>query len=213
VNPDDIVTSFGADAMRVYEMFMGPLEATKPWSTSSISGVRRFLDRAFQAAQRADAAAPLPDELDRLVHKTVKKVTEDIEAMRFNTAVSAMMVLTNELLKLEAVPKSAAERLAIVLHPFAPHLAEEMWAMLGHAPSVQAAPWPSFDPAKCEDAQVEIAVQVLGKVRGRLVVSRELSQERVVELARELPGVQTHLEGKALRKVVYVPGKILNLIA
>jgi leucyl-tRNA synthetase len=124
-----------------------------------------------------------------------------------------MMVLTNELLKLDAAPKEAAQRLAVLLHPFAPHLAEEMWAMLGRAPSVQAEPWPSFDPAKCEDAQVEIAVQVVGKVRGRLVVSRELSQDRVVELARELPGVQAHLEGKTLRKVVYVPGKILNLIA
>ncbi|MBC7174447.1 MAG: class I tRNA ligase family protein, partial [Polyangiaceae bacterium] len=117
VNPDDIVKSFGADAMRVYEMFMGPLEATKPWSTSSIAGVRRFLDRAFTVAQRASADAPLSDESDRLLHKTVKKVSEDIDAMRFNTAVSAMMVLSNELLKLDALPKVAAETLAVLLHP------------------------------------------------------------------------------------------------
>ncbi len=213
VNPDQIVKSFGADSMRVYEMFMGPLEATKPWNTNSIAGVRRFLDRAFQVAQRTKSDAGMPDETDRLVHKTIKKVQEDIDAMRFNTAVSAMMVLTTELLKLEAVPRRATEALATLLHPFAPHLAEEMWEMIGNAPSIQAAPWPAFDPAKCIDAEVEIAVQVVGKVRGRIFVSREASQDEVVALATALDGVKPHLEGKTLRKVVYVPGKILNLIA
>jgi leucyl-tRNA synthetase len=213
VNPDDIVKQFGADSLRVYEMFMGPLEATKPWNTSSIAGVRRFLDRAFQVAQRASADAPLEGETERLVHKTIKKVGEDIDAMRFNTAVSAMMVLSNELVALGAIPKRAAEVLAQLVHPFAPHLAEEMWEMLGNAPSVQAAAWPAFDPAKCIDAEVEIAVQVVGKVRGRLFVAREASQDDVVALAKELSGVQQHLEGKTIRKIVYVPGKILNLIA
>jgi leucyl-tRNA synthetase len=212
VNPDEIVVRFGADSMRAYEMFMGPLEATKPWSTSSIGGVRRFLERAYQATQRADAGVKLEGDLLGAVHRTIRKVTEDIEALRFNTAISAMMVLTNELLKGEAVPKEAAEKLALLLHPFAPHLAEELWEMLGHAPSIQAVPWPEFDPRLCEEDEVEIAVQVLGKVRGRVTVKKGAGQDEVLALAREVPNVVSQLEGKTIKKVVYVPGKILNLI-
>lgn len=212
VNPDEIVQRFGADSMRVYEMFMGPLEATKPWNTSSIGGVRRFLERVFQAAQKADANVPLEGELLSAVHRTIRKVTEDIDGLRFNTAISAMMVLTNDLLKAPAVPKEAVEKLALLLHPFAPHLAEEVWEMLGHAPSIQAVPWPSYDPKLCEEDEVEIAVQVLGKVRGRVKVAKSATQDEVLALARENAGVAPHIEGKDLKKVIYVPGKILNLI-
>ncbi|NNK07890.1 MAG: leucine--tRNA ligase [Myxococcales bacterium] len=210
VNPDDIVREFGADAMRVYEMFMGPLEATKPWNTSSISGVRRFLDRVFNVTMRADTDAKPDPGLTRLLHRTVRKVTEDIEGMRFNTAISAMMVLSNELTKLEAVPTEALDVLARLLHPFAPHLAEEIWEILGHRPSIQNQPWPTYDPALCEEDEVEVPVQINGKVRGRITVSKDASEDQALSAARQ--ALASQLEGKTLRKTIWVPGKILNLI-
>jgi leucyl-tRNA synthetase len=212
VNPDDIVTEFGADAMRVYEMFMGPLEATKPWSTSSIGGVRRFLDRVYAVALRADATAQSLPSLTRLLHQTIRKVTEDIEAMRFNTAISAMMVLTNELTKLEKVPTASLEVLAQLLHPFAPHLAEEVWEILGRRPSIQDESWPAYDPALCEEEEVQVPVQVNGKVRGRVTLPKGATEAQALEAARSLPNVAAQLQGKTLRKTIWVPGKILNLI-
>ncbi|MFW2387815.1 MAG: leucine--tRNA ligase, partial [Polyangiales bacterium] len=212
VNPDDIVAEFGADSMRVYEMFMGPLEATKPWSTGSIAGVRRFLDRAFTVTTRAAADASANEALTRLLHQTIRKVTEDIEAMRFNTAISAMMVLSNELMKLDEVPTEPLETLARLLHPFAPHLGEELWEMLGRSPSVQTAPWPVYDPALCEEDEVEVPVQINGKVRGRIKLPKDASEEQALAAAQEAPGISTHLEGKPLRKTIWVKGKILNLI-
>jgi len=213
VNPDDIVRDFGADAMRIYEMFMGPLEATKPWNTSSIAGVRRFLDRVFSVAERADAGTEPDAATLRLVHQTIRKVTEDIEAMRFNTAISAMMVLSNELAKQEPVPKQAAETLTLLVHPFAPHLAEELWEMLEHAPSIQSVTWPAYDPALCEEDEVEVPVQVNGKVRGRIALPKGASEEQALQAAREVDNVASQLEGKTLRKTIWVPNKILNLIA
>ncbi|HSN83423.1 MAG TPA: class I tRNA ligase family protein [Polyangiales bacterium] len=212
VNPDDIVAEFGADSMRVYEMFMGPLEATKPWSTSSIAGVRRFLDRVYAVAQRADAETRPDLPLTRLLHRTIRKVTDDIEGLRFNTAISAMMVLSNELMKLDRVPAEAIEVLAQLLHPFAPHLGEEVWEMLGRAPSIQRHPWPTYDAALCEEDQVEVPVQVNGKVRGRITLPKDASQDQALAAARELPTVAAQLDDKPLRKTIWVPGKILNLI-
>ncbi len=210
MNPDDIVSEFGADSMRIYEMFMGPLEATKPWNTSSISGVRRFLDRVFAVTLRADASARPDDALTRLQHQTTRKVTDDIEAMRFNTAISAMMVLTNELMKLEQVPTEVLDVLAKLVHPFAPHLGEEVWEMLGHTPSIQAEPWPTYDPALCEEDEVEVPVQINGKVRARITLAKDATEAQAVAAAQE--ALTTHLEGKTLRKTIWVPNKILNLI-
>ncbi len=210
VNPDDIVREFGADSMRIYEMFMGPLEATKPWSTNSIVGVRRFLDRVFNATLRADEKTKSDDALTRLLHRTIRKVTEDIEGMRFNTAISAMMVLSNELLKLEKVPIEALEVLAKLLHPFAPHLGEEVWEMLGHRPSIQREPWPAYDPALCEEDEVEVPVQINGKVRARVTLPKDATEDQALTAARQ--ALASQLEGKTLRKTIWVPGKILNLI-
>ncbi|MBW1756356.1 MAG: leucine--tRNA ligase [Deltaproteobacteria bacterium] len=212
VNPDDIVAEFGADAMRIYEMFMGPLEATKPWSTSSIAGVRRFLDRVFAVTLRANADAKPDDALTRLLHQTIRKVTEDIEAMRFNTAISAMMVLTNELMKLDEVPTEALGVLAKLLHPFAPHLGEESWAMLGQPPSIQTQAWPSYDPALCEQDEVEVPVQINGKVRARITLPKDATEAQALTAAQTLPALAPHLKGKPLRKTIWVPNKILNLI-
>lgn len=212
VNPDEIVREFGADAMRVYEMFMGPLEATKPWNTASIGGVRRFLDRAYQIAKKSDASAEASPELLQLLHQTIRKVTDDIEALHFNTAISALMVLSNELNRLNAVPKEAVSIFARLLHPFAPHLGEEIWAMLGHGESVQFADWPEYDASLAERSEVEIPVQILGKVRGRITIAKDADQEQALARAKELPQILPQLEGKTIRKVIYVPGRILNLI-
>ena len=176
VNPDDVVAEFGADSLRVYEMFMGPLEQVKPWQTSGIQGVRRFLDRVHKVATGTLTDAAMDDETAKLVHRTVKKVTEDIEALRLNTAISAMMILTNHLNGLGAAPKEAVERLVLCLSPLAPHLAEELWATLGHEPSIANANWPTWDEALCVDDVVEIAVQVNGKVRGRVMLARDADE-------------------------------------
>lgn len=223
VNPDDMVHEFGADSLRVYEMFMGPLEQVKPWQTSGIQGCRRFLDKVDAVARRAaDVAAA--DETERLVHRTVKKVTEDVEALRLNTAVSALMILVNHLAGLERVPRSAVERLVLCLSPFAPHLAEELWVEIhgqrADDPKLQAdpaitianQPWPTWDEALCVDEVVTVPVQVNGKVRGRVELHREADEATAREAALADEAVQKATAGKTVRKVVYVPGRILNLI-
>jgi len=211
INPDDVVKAHGADALRCYEMFMGPLESVKPWQTSGIEGVRRFLDRAFLAVT-GPISDSCDDETRRLLHKTIKKVTEDIEALRFNTAISAMMILVNRLRELETVPREAAEAFTLILSPFAPHLGEELWQRLGHRESLAYAPWPKHDAALVVDDVIEIGVQVNGKARGAVRLARDASQDVAVAEARKDPKVAQHLEGKTPKKIIYVPGKILNFI-
>ena len=214
INPDDVVTSHGADSLRVYEMFMGPLEAVKPWQTNGVEGVRRFLDRVWNlgVAARKSTSNDVDTETLRAVHKTIKKVTEDIDGLRFNTAVSAMMILVKQLQALPSVPQAAVEPLLLLLAPFAPHIAEELWERFGHADSLTCAPWPTFDAALCEDAEVEIGVQVNGKARSVLKLAKDESQASAVEKALEDAKVKAHTDGKAIVKIVYVPGRILNLI-
>jgi leucyl-tRNA synthetase len=211
VNPDDIVKAHGADCLRMYEMFMGPLEAVKPWQSAQISGVVRFRDRVWATCTRATDAKP-GDETLRLVHKTIKKVTEDIEALSFNTAISAMMVLTNHLNGLEAVPRDAAEKLALILSPFAPHIAEELWSQLGHSGSLAHVAWPAFDPALVVDDVIELPVQVNGKVRGKVTLKKDASEAEAKELGLAADGVGAAIAGKPIKKVIYVPGRILNLV-
>jgi leucyl-tRNA synthetase len=191
---------------------MGPLEQMKPWQTSGIQGVRRFLDRVHTVATKplADGAGDL--ETQKLVHRTVKKVGEDIDALRMNTAVSAMMILVNHLNAFESPPKSAVETLVLCVSPFAPHLAEELWEKLGHPPSVSDAPWPAFEPALCVDDSIEIGVQVNGKVRGRVMLPKTATQDEATRIAVADPNVAKFLEGKTPTKVIYVAGKILNFI-
>ncbi|MGF1466343.1 MAG: leucine--tRNA ligase [Sandaracinaceae bacterium] len=212
VNPDDVVREFGADSLRLYEMFMGPLEATKPWSTNGLQGVRRFLDRFWTNATKPIAEGEPEDALLRLTHRTIRKVTDDIEALRLNTAISAMMVLNNELAGIEAPPRFPVETLVVLLHPFAPHIAEELWARLGHEPSVQAAAWPSFDPALCEEPEVEVPVQINGKVRGRIRLAPDADEASAIAAAEGAADIARHLEGKAVVKRKWVPGRILTIV-
>jgi leucyl-tRNA synthetase len=237
VNPDEIVLAFGADALRLYEMFMGPLEAVKPWQTAQVQGVVRFREKVHQLVARSaaaatstaastaastgggagDAAAPCSDlaELTRHMHKTIKKVTRDIDAMSFNTAISALMIYTNALSAYggsRPVPQSLLEPLVLLLSPFAPHCAEEFWEMLGHRSSLAHHPWPSFDEAQCAESSVTVAVQVNGKRRGALQLATDLSREAAVELALGQANIQKFTSGRDIVKTIYVPGKIINIV-
>jgi leucyl-tRNA synthetase len=212
VNPDAIVEEFGADSLRLYEMFMGPLEQSKPWQTSAIQGVRRFLDRVHGLAMRDLSPETTADETARLVHRTIKKVGEDIEALRLNTAISSMMILSNHLSSIKQPPRDAVERLVLCLSPFAPHIAEEIWSSLGHGASIAQSPWPDYDPSLCEDALVEMAVQVNGKVRGRVTIAKDAETKVVETAALADAGVQRFIGERSVKKTIYVPGKILNII-
>jgi len=212
INPDDVIKAHGADALRLYEMFLGPLEATKPWSTGGIQGVSRFLERTWNLGQKPTTTVAPEGELLRLLHKTIRKVGEDIEALRLNTAISALMILLNELAKADPLPKSAVEVFVRLVHPFAPHLAEELWEQLGHPASIQAVPWPEYDEALCVDAAITLAVQVGGKMRGTVQAAPGTAQEAVLAEALKLETVQRQMEGKAIRKVIWVQDKLLNLI-
>ena len=216
VNPDDIVQCQGADALRMYEMFMGPLEAVKPWQTSQVAGVVRFMNKAYNVVQQAakSKVTESDDETIRLMHKTMKKVTGDIDSMSFNTAISALMVYTNHLQSLkDKVSVKAAEKLALMVSPFAPHLGEECWSILGNSESLAYQSWVEYEEEMCVDNSITMGVQVNGKSRGEITVPKDADEEAVVAAAKEVDRIQAHLEGKAIKKTIYVPGRILNLIA
>jgi len=217
VNPDEIMDQFGADAVRLYEMFMGPLEAVKPWSTRGVEGVTRFLERVWRLMVNEEGrlsstvvgTVPTLDH-QRLLHQTIKKVTEDIEGLRFNTAISQMMVFTNEMTKAEQRSRALLEPFVLILSPFASHLAEELWGVLGHQPSVSQQPWPIFDPRLTVSDRLTIPIQVNGKLRAKLDVSADATREQVEALAR--PQIAEWLQGKEPKKIVYVEKKLMNFV-
>ncbi|WP_098742686.1 leucine--tRNA ligase [Paenibacillus sp. EZ-K15] len=220
INPDDIVNEYGADTLRVYEMFMGPLEATKPWNTNGVEGTHRFLSRVWRLFIGDDGqlnpkivAGEGTDEFKRTLHKTIKKVTEDFEHMRFNTAISQLMVFINEGYKTEELPRKAMENFVQLLSPLAPHLAEELWSRLGYTESVTYVPWPEYDEAWTVEAEVEIVVQVNGKIVERAKISKDMDQEAMQQHSLSLPNVKQALEGKSIRKIIAVPGKLVNIVA
>ena len=212
VNPDDIVDSQGADALRLYEMFMGPLEAVKPWQTSQVAGVSRFQNKLYNVVKIAaeNDVQEMSEETTKLLHKTMKKVSEDMDAMSFNTAISAMMVLTNHLQSLKnEVPREAVEKLALMVSPIAPHLGEECWNLLGHEDTLAFEPWVVFDEELCIDTTVKMGVQVNGKVRGQIEIDKNADQEIAMAEAMKESRVEAQLEGKEIKKIIYVPGRIL----
>ena len=217
VNPDDVIDKWGADAFRVYEMFMGPLEATKPWNTDAISGSHRFLKRMWrllinEEGEAAQASGEISDKTNRLLHKTIKKVTEDTENMRFNTAIAAMMEWLNAAQKETSIGPEAAKALTLMLAPYAPHMAEEIWQRYGHTEPLTYASWPSFQESLCVEDSVTVSMQVNGKFRGTIEVAKTASKEEVLNLAKEQENVKKQLEGKTIRKEIYVPGKIVNFV-
>ncbi|NNE93915.1 MAG: leucine--tRNA ligase [Verrucomicrobiales bacterium] len=225
VNPDDVVAEHGADSLRLYEMFMGPLKDVKPWSAKGVEGVYRFLGRVWRLAmdqnqegdwvKRDHFTDADPDKAtNKVVHATIKKVTEDIESMSFNTAIAQMMVCTNELSKLDAVPLSAMFNLLQVLNPFAPHITEELNAILGCSDGELAnQPWPEFDESMLIEDEVEIVLQVNGKVRDKLIIPKNAPNDEVEKIAMESERVQKFIEGLTVRKVIVVPGRLVNVVA
>jgi leucyl-tRNA synthetase len=223
VNPDSIIQSHGTDTLRLYLMFLGPLEAMKPWNPRGIEGVHRFLQKVWRELIGADgqvnpkisAAAnsdPNVAEITRLLHETVKKVGDDIEALRFNTAISQMMIFANALQKAPAVPPAVALSFLQVLAPFSPHIAEELWARLGGKGSVMSAAWPTFDSRLLEKTEVKLVFQVNGKFRGDQLVPVGTTQDQALSLAKANSRVAPHLDGKKIVRVIFVPGKILNIV-
>ncbi len=220
INPDDVVREYGADAFRLYEMFMGPLEDMKPWSSKGIEGVSRFLRKVFREFVGADGkvSAKLKDapeanaETEKLLHATIKKVTTDIEGLRFNTAISAMMILMNQLQAAESVSRATAKAFVQLMAPFAPHVAEELWERLGGQGSVGEAKWPSYDEGKLVATSVKIAVQVNGKLRAELELPASAGEAEALAAAKANEKVAAHLQDKQIRKVIFVKGRLINLV-
>ncbi len=214
INPDKIVEEYGADSLRLYEMFMGPLERVKPWSMNGVKGVSGFLTRAYKIFGDSNNYfdGSEDEEVTKLLHKTIKKVTDDIERMRFNTAISQMMVFTNLCVKNKKVTKGTAETFALLIAPFAPHLGEEIWEMTGHQMSLAYEAWPSFNPDLAKDDMVTIAIQVNGKTKCTVDVLADMAQNDVIALVKEHEKVIKSLDGMLIVKEIYVPGKICNLV-
>ncbi|NUQ65021.1 MAG: leucine--tRNA ligase [Pirellulales bacterium] len=222
VNPDEVVKDYGADSLRLYEMFMGPLEAVKPWSMEGVNGVRGFLDRVWRMIvdERAEEVRLNPavtdvepsEEQNRVLHRTIKAVTDDLNQMAFNTAIARMMEFTNYFLKEAPRPKGAMEKLVLLLSPYAPHLCEELWRVLGHSDTLAYEPWPAYDEAAIRESTVEIPVQVNGKLRAKIQVPADADQAALESTARGNERVAELLEGKKVLKTIVVPGRMVNFV-
>jgi leucyl-tRNA synthetase len=219
VNPDDVVKEYGADSMRLFEMFMGPLEEMKPWNTRGVEGVFRFLNRFWRLYVNEEGALdsfiddrePTAD-FERLYHQTVKKVGDDIDHLRFNTAISQMMIFLNEAMKLEIRPRKLMENFVLLLAPFAPHIAEEIWEKLGHTKSTVYEPWPVYDEAKCAESTVEVVLQINGKVRSKISVAKDTPTTELERLAFEDSNIKRYTDGKRIMKKIVIPNKLVNIV-
>ncbi|WLR41165.1 leucine--tRNA ligase [Bacillus carboniphilus] len=219
VNPDEIVDTHGADTLRLYEMFMGPLDASIAWSTTGLDGARRFLDRVWRlfvddnGQLRETVTSESSKQLEKVFHETVKKVTEDFEGLRFNTAISQLMVFVNEAYKVETLPKEYVEDFVKLLSPIAPHLTEELWEKLGHETTITYSSWPTYDESKLVDDVVEIVAQINGKVRAKLTVPVGATKDELEKLALDDERIKENIAGKTIRKVIVVPKKLVNIVA
>jgi len=219
INPDDIIKSHGADTLRLYEMFMGPLDAAIAWSEKGLDGSRRFLDRVWRLLVTEDGL--ISDKvvntnnktLDKSYHQTVKKVSEDFDTLNFNTAISQLMVFINDCYKVDEIYKPYIEGFIKMLAPIAPHIGEELWSRLGHEETITYQPWPTFDESLLVDDEVEIVVQVNGKVRAKIDVPKDVSKEEMEEIALDNENIKDEIEGKDIKKVIAVPQKLVNIVA
>jgi leucyl-tRNA synthetase len=213
VNPSDIVREYGADTLRLYEMFMGPLEVSKPWSSSGVAGARKFINRVWNFFTEPTNITDTNDgSLERLYHQTVKKVTTDFETLGFNTAIAQMMVFVNEVYKNGSCPREYAEGFIKMLSCITPHVGEEMWQILGHNKSIAHESWPAYDEAKCASDVIEMPVQVNGKVRSLIIVSKTASKDDVLNIVMNDDKVKAAIDGKTIVKEIVVPGKIINIV-
>ncbi len=213
VNPDDIVKEYGADTMRLYEMFIGDFEKAAPWSSSSIKGCKRFLERIWALQDCLVEGDSYRPEVESAMHKTIKKVSEDIENLKFNTAIAAMMSLLNDISDTGAINRAEYRDLLIMFNPFAPHMTEEIWQLQNMGGMLNATQWVSYDEAKCKDSTIEIAVQVCGKIRARITIPADTDKDTVLSLAKENAMVHSFIDGKQIVKEIYVPGKLVNIVA
>jgi leucyl-tRNA synthetase len=211
INPDDMVSAYGADAYRLYQMFMGPFDQAIPWDPKGIEGTNRFLFRVWKMQSRLGGKHVF-SSLETLLHKTIKKAGEDIEAMRFNTVVSALMILSNELEKAEKISVDTYSKFILMLAPFAPHFAEEVWANLGNKKSIHLESWPKFDPKKIKNEEVNLAVQINGKFRGTVKAPATATQSEAEELVKSDPAISKWLAGSSIKKIIFVPGRLINFI-
>jgi len=212
VNPDDIIHEFGADTLRTYIMFMGPFDQAAEWDTNGLIGVKRFLDRVWLLQDKVSDSAPENPEAQSVLHKTIKKVSEDIESMSFNTAVAKMMELSHTFQKLEAIPQTYFEKFILLLSPFAPHVAEELWQNVGHNKTITHEPWPTHNEKYLQEEELTIAIQVNGKLRATITVSANSSEEDITMAAKTETHILPWLEGKTIKKVIYVPGKLVSIV-
>jgi len=193
-------------------MFMGPLEVSKPWVTAGLVGISRFLERLWAIGEKIGSGDCAPHSLQKLLHKTIKKVTEDTASLNFNTAISAMMIYSNDLAKLVEVPRGLWEPLVIMASAYAPHLGEELWEKLGHKESVSVSKWPSYDEALTRDDQVNIVVQINGKIRDKFIAAAGTAKEELEKTALALPGVQKWLAEQTIKKIIAIPDKLVNIV-
>jgi leucyl-tRNA synthetase len=213
VNPDDMCAEYGADALRLYELFMGPLEDGNDWDTSGVHGTRRFLDRAWRLFDKVTDKPVDNRDLERALHSAIKKVTDAVEELRFNTAISEMMMFVNEATKVEALPRAWFESFVKILSPFAPHVAEELWQRLGHKEGLVYAAWPAFDPEKLAVDSITLVVQISGKTRTTVQVPANVTEAQAIAAAKADDKVAKYLEGKTIRREIYVPGRLVNIVA
>lgn len=212
IDPMDIINNYGADTLRLYEMFMGPLEASKPWSMQGVEGAQKFLDRIYRLYESGKIKDEENKNLEKVYHQTVKKVSEDFESLGFNTAISQMMIFINAVYKEEVFPKEYAEGFVKLLNPVAPHIGEELWEMLGHTGTIAFEAWPTYDESKLSDDEKEIAVQVNGKVRATIKIAVDEAEDSIKAKALEEENVKRHMEGKEVVKVIVIKGKIVNIV-
>lgn len=212
INPDDVIKIYGADALRMYEMFMGPFDQSIAWDTRSIEGVYRFLGKVWNLSEKRIIAKVKSSSLETSINKTIKKVSEDIETMSFNTAISAMMIFVNECQKVEVIPAKVWEKFLLILAPFAPHITEELWNGLGYKNSIHLEKWPGYDEKLTKDEIVELIIQVNGKLRGRMAVPADISEADARDLAEKDQNVVNHLAGKKIIKAIFVPGRLINFV-
>ncbi len=213
INPDEIVDTYGADTMRMYEMFMGDFEKAAPWKSSSIKGCTRFLERVWALQDKLTDSEEYSPALESMMHKTIRKVTDDIENLAFNTAIAQMMTLLNKIDEVKSVTRGEYRTILKLLNPFAPHITEELWEICGFGGMLYEQKWPEYDEAKCVDSAVEIAVQVSGKLRGRVTIPMNASNEEALAAAKAVPEVAAAIEGKNIVKEIVVPNKLVNIVA
>ncbi len=213
IDPNEVVDVYGADVLRTYVLFMGDYEQAAPWSESSVKGCKRFIDRLWKLQEILVDGEEYSDALSSSMHKTIKKVSEDIEAMKFNTAIAAVMTLLNKIYEVGTINRAELRDLILIVNPFAPHITEEIWQQVGFEGMLNEAEWPSFDEAKTVDNTVEIVLQHMGKVRSRMVIPVDMPADEVIALAKQDEKIASAIEGKSIKKEIYVPGKLVNIVA